>query len=85
MRMGRRARYKATPHWNWQFIDNPFGRRQGDEVPVWVALDGDRVVGQIAVQQALIQVEGKTFEAGWAVDIIILPSYRGARHRASSA
>ena len=75
---GTRAQYKATPRWTWQFIDNPFGRRRGDEVPVWVAVDGDRVVGQVAVQTGLIQVDGKTFEAGWAVDIMILGSYRGA-------
>ena len=75
---GARAQYKATERWTWQFIDNPFGCRQGDEVPVWVALDGDRVVGQIAVQKALLQVDGKTFEAGWAVDINILQSHRGA-------
>jgi GNAT superfamily N-acetyltransferase len=75
---GARAQYKATPHWNWQFIDNPFGRQQGDEVPVWVAMDRDRVVGQIAVQHALLHVEGKTFDVGWAVDIMILRSHRGA-------
>ena len=75
---GELARYKATPRWTWQFIDNPLGRPQGDEVPVWIALDGDRVVGQIAVQNALLQVDGQTFEAGWAVDIMILGSHRGA-------
>jgi GNAT superfamily N-acetyltransferase len=41
-------------------------------------VDGDRVVGQIAVQKALLQVEGETYEAGWAVDIMILSSHRGA-------
>jgi GNAT superfamily N-acetyltransferase len=71
------ARYKATPRWTWQFSENPFWRRHGDEVPVWVATDGARVVGQIAVQHALVQVGGERFEAGWAVDIIVLPSYRG--------
>ena len=75
---GGRAKYKATPRWTWQFVDNPFECRQGDQVPVWVALDGDRVVGQIAVQKALLQIEGKTLEAGWAVDIMVLRSYRGA-------
>jgi GNAT superfamily N-acetyltransferase len=75
---GARAQYKASPRWTWQFIDNPFGRRQGDELPVWVAVDGDRVVGQVAVQTGLIQVDGETFEAGWAVDIMILRSHRGA-------
>ena len=75
---GERAQYKAAPRWTWQFIDNPFGRLKGDEVPIWVAVDGDRVVGQVAVQKGLLQVDGQTFEAGWAVDIMILPSYRGA-------
>jgi GNAT superfamily N-acetyltransferase len=75
---GDLAQYKATPRWTWQFIDNPFGRPEGDEVPIWVAVDGDRVVGQIAVQNALLEIDGETFEAGWAVDIMILDSHRGA-------
>jgi GNAT superfamily N-acetyltransferase len=75
---GPRAKYKATPRWTWQFLDNPFARRVGDEVPVWIAVDGDRVVGQIAVQMAALEVEGKVLEAGWAVDIMILRSHRGA-------
>jgi len=75
---GARAQYKATPRWTWQFIDNPFGPGGGDEVPVWVAVDGNRVVGQVAVQNGLLQVDGETVEAGWAVDIMILPSHRGA-------
>jgi len=75
---GADAENKSPPRWTWQFIDNPFGRRQGDEVPVWVAMDRDRVVGQIAVQNALLEVEGKALEAGWAVDIMILRSHRGA-------
>ena len=75
---GPRAQYKATPRWTWQFVDNPFARPEGNEVPVWIAADGDRVVGQIAVQKGLLQVEGKIFEAGWAVDIMLLQSHRGA-------
>jgi GNAT superfamily N-acetyltransferase len=74
---GTRAQYKSTPRWTWQFIDNPFWHRQGDEIPVWVAVEGDRIVGQIAVQNALLEVDGETFEAGWAVDIMILRSHRG--------
>jgi GNAT superfamily N-acetyltransferase len=75
---GARAPYKATPHWMWQFVDNPFWHPRGDELPVWIAVDGDRVVGQIAVQNALLQVQGATVEVGWAVDIMILRSHRGA-------
>lgn len=75
---GARATYKALPRWTWQFIDNPFASRDGDKIPVWIALDGERVVGQIGVQEARLQVDGRTFDAGWAVDIIILRSHRGA-------
>ena len=75
---GERAEYKSPARWTWQFIDNPFGRSQDDEVPVWVAMEGDRVVGQIAIQNALLQVEGNTFDVGWAVDVMILRSHRGA-------
>ncbi len=46
-------------------------------VPVWIALDGDRVVGQIAVQEARLQVEHATLHAGWIVDVMILPTHRG--------
>jgi hypothetical protein len=42
------APYKAHDRWRWQFVDNPFGKRAP---PVWIALSGDRVVGQIAVQR----------------------------------
>lgn len=75
---GPRAQYKAPEHWTWQFIDNPFGCRQGDDVPVWVAIDGDRVVGQIAIQEARLHVEGNAVQVGWAVDIMILRSHRGS-------
>ncbi len=75
---GTRAQYKTASRWTWQFLDNPFGPEDADEVPIWIAVDGDRVVGQTAVQNALVQVDGETFEAGWAVDIMILPSHRGA-------
>jgi hypothetical protein len=44
------APYKAHDRWRWQFVDNPFGKR-GSAPPVWIALSGDRVVGQIAVQR----------------------------------
>ena len=75
---GAAAPYKATPRWTWQFVDNPFVRHQSDELPIWIALDDDRVVGQVALQMGPLQVAGETFEAGWVVDLMILRSYRGA-------
>ncbi len=75
---GAEAPYKASPRWTWQFVDNPYVRPQSDELPIWIALDDDRVVGQVALQMGPLDVDGKTFEAGWVVDLMILPSYRGA-------
>jgi hypothetical protein len=43
--------YKGEGRWRWQFIENPVAILRGNEVPVWIALDGTRVVGQIAVQR----------------------------------
>lgn len=75
---GARARYKGTARWMWQFVRNPFGGLHGSAVPVWIALDGARVIGQIAVQSALLQVEDEVHEAGWILDVMVAPSHRGA-------
>lgn len=75
---GAAAPYKATPRWTWQFVDNPFVSQKSDELPIWIAVDDGRVVGQVALQMGPLQMNGNTFEAGWVVDLMILPSYRGA-------
>jgi len=75
---GDLALYKGEERWTWQFVSNPSGdRANGSFVPVWIALDGDRVVGQIAVQEASLKVEDHLYNAGWIVDVMILPGYRG--------
>jgi|SRR5579884_272402 len=74
---GTRARYKGPERWTWQFERNPFAFTADGTVPVWIAVDADRVVGQIAVQQAALKIEDETVAAGWIVDVMILPSHRG--------
>ncbi len=76
------APYKAYNRWRWQFVDNPFVEL-GSKPPVWIALAGDRVVGQIAVQRCGLTAEGKSYAAGWIVDVMILPEFRrlGLGHR----
>lgn len=73
----RRAEYKGPERWEWQFVRNPFSHQPAGLVPVWVALDGDQVVGQIAVQEARLRVGDETVDAGWILDVMILPSHRG--------
>lgn len=74
---GALAPYKGQDRWHWQFVDNPFGLRPDNRVPVWIALDGTRVVGQIAVQPTEIKVVDQVKPAGWIVDVMVLPSCRG--------
>jgi GNAT superfamily N-acetyltransferase len=71
------APFKSKQRWEWQFQNNPFTEIQNDEVPVWIAEIGGRVIGQIAVQMGLVDIDGRTEPAGWVVDVMILPSYRG--------
>jgi hypothetical protein len=74
---GKLAPYKDYARWNWQFVANPFRSSLSDEISVWIAEDEGRVVGQIAVQAAPIQIDRSEFCGGWIVDVMVLPAYRG--------
>jgi GNAT superfamily N-acetyltransferase len=71
------APFKGSDRWCWQFVENPFLPNAKGSVPVWVVLDGDEVVGQIAVQATDVQVARHVHSAGWIVDVMILSAYRG--------
>jgi GNAT superfamily N-acetyltransferase len=71
------APLKGPDRWRWQFVENPFLPDSKGCVPVWIVFDGDDVVGQIAVQASDVQVAGCVHAAGWIVDVMILPAYRG--------
>jgi GNAT superfamily N-acetyltransferase len=70
------APYKGETRWDWQFRGNPFANNAEDRLPIWIAIDEGMVVGQVAVQPASLNVEGKEHEAGWIVDVMVLPSHR---------
>jgi GNAT superfamily N-acetyltransferase len=71
------APFKGEHRWQWQFAENPFGPEAPEHIPVWVAVDDGKVVGQIAVQATQVMIEGAICSAGWIVDVMILPAYRG--------
>lgn len=71
------APWKGAGRRTWQFVDNPFRAPSEDLASVWVAMDGDLVVGQIAVQAASLQIDGTEHQAGWIVDVMILSGHRG--------
>jgi hypothetical protein len=84
---GADAPFKQRARWDWQFSDTPFAPETGDRVPVWIALDGATVAGQIALQPAMLWLEGEALPAGWIVDVMVDPAHRGKglSHRINDA
>ena len=76
---GDSAPFKNPDRWRWQYLDNPFrpARDTGSDPAVWIACAGDRVVGQIAVQDGSIRLEREDIPAGWIVDVMVDPEFRG--------
>ena len=71
---GHSAPYKQEARWRWQFLDAPDA---DGSVPVWIALSGGEVAGQIALQPARYWIDGVSHPAGWIVDVMIAPEHRG--------
>jgi len=73
---GPLARFKASNRWAWQFVNNPYATDDAAP-PVWVAADGTRIVGQIAVQWGVARTPVGRVPFGWIVDVMVLEEYRG--------
>jgi GNAT superfamily N-acetyltransferase len=71
------AMYKDWARQRWQFLENPHNRPTGGVLPIWVALDAGTVAGVTAVQAGTLQLAGVTRQAGWIVDVMVRPEYRG--------
>lgn len=69
-----RWQYKLPERWEWEFEHNPFVR---GPLPIWLALDGDRVIGQSCALVEPLVLNGREHRAGWGVDFFVLPEYRG--------
>jgi hypothetical protein len=73
---GAAAPFKGERRWRWQFIDTPYPDPDGGP-PVWIACEGETVVGQIALQPAALFIDGAELPAGWIVDVMVRPQHRG--------
>ncbi len=76
---GPLAPWKGAERRSWQLLDNPFRSEHDNMLPIWLALDGAEVVGQIAAVPALLYLDGIERSAGWIVDVMVLASHRGMR------
>jgi hypothetical protein len=72
---GDAAKFKGAERFDWQFRNCPFPLAGG--LPVWIAVDGDRVVGLIAAQGIQVWLDGVQYPGAWLVDLIVNPAYRG--------
>jgi hypothetical protein len=71
------APFKGPDRWTWQFLDNPFLESGAPGLPVWIALDGDKVVGQLALQAAEVKIGEAVRSGGWLVDVMVDADHRG--------
>jgi GNAT superfamily N-acetyltransferase len=74
------AAYKRQPRIKWQFVDNPFQNRDdsnSSQLPIWIAVDRNRVVGEIALQPARARLESDLIDTNWVVDVMVHPEFRG--------
>ena len=69
---------KSDPgFWKWHYLENPY--TSGDDIPLWIVKDGQRVVGQAATILVELKVGEETRRGIWILDFILLPEYRGQK------
>jgi len=70
-----RWQFKYPERWYWEFVNNPYW--SGDKLPIWIALQDGRVVGQTCAMYSPLKVGDYLHKVAWSVDTIVLPEYRG--------
>jgi len=61
--------------WRWQYIENPQTGPEGPEI--WVAKEGDTVLGQYASMPVRLQWGGDEVRSSWGMDVFLKPEARG--------
>ena len=60
--------------WDWHFLENPY--TSAENLPVWLAFDGERIAGQLAATQVKLQIGGEREDAIWILDLIVHNDFR---------
>lgn len=71
---GPDARQTRPEYFDWLYCDNP--RRLEAKSPLWILERQGTVVGQQGSLPTLLQVDGQTIEAQWALDLMVRPEWR---------
>lgn len=69
-----KSRRKIPEYIYWKFRGN-----QGKPLPSFIlAIENEKVIGQLGVIPVAINVEGETYKTQWACDLMVDNAYRGA-------
>lgn len=57
--------------WDWQYRRNPHARPTGPLI--WLAREGQTIVGQYAAMPVRLTVKGQEIDAAWGMDVMVAP------------
>ena len=60
--------------WDWHFLENPYSDK--NNLPVWLALSGEKIAGQLAATQVKLQIGDERKDAIWILDLIVHNDFR---------
>ncbi len=61
--------------WRWQYLENPQNGNDGPEI--WVARDGEELLGQYASMPVRLQWGGQELRSSWGMDVFLRAEARG--------
>src|SRR5690606_31091749 len=67
-------RHSDPIYWDWHFANSPYIDK--DELPIWLAKDGERIAGQPATLPVQLNIGDRTERALWVLDWIVDADYR---------
>src|SRR6185436_5923228 len=68
---GSDAAEASRLRWDWQYRRNP--QALGDAPLIWVAREGNTVVGQCAAMPVRVSVAGREIDGTWGMDVMVAP------------
>ncbi len=57
--------------WEWQYRRNPNGQPGGPLI--WIAREGQTIVGQYAAMPVRVAVKGREIDGAWGMDVMVAP------------
>jgi GNAT superfamily N-acetyltransferase len=65
----------SRKRWRWQYVDNPATTADGPEI--WVAREGEQVLGQYASMPVRLWWGGREVRSSWGMDVFLRAEARG--------